>query len=200
MYNFKFLLIFSLLSLSFWTQLHAQSYGTSMGLRFSNNQQNRMVGLTAKQRILKNYSVEGILQTDFNANSTIHALLERHRRLVTKRLNYYYGAGLSLGMEESRQKIPETRLIIQTYGNKTMGLDLIAGIEFTLLRINFSVDYKPNVNIVGREPWYSGQVGISARSVLIKGAQQKKNKRKRARQKRKNRRDGNNFFQRIIQN
>lgn len=159
-----------------------------------------MVGLTAQQRIFKGYTVEGILQTDFNANTTIHALLERHRRLVTKRLNYYYGAGISLGKEESRQKIPETRQIIQTYGNQTMGLDLIAGIEFTLLRINFSVDYKPNVNIVGREPWYSGQVGISARSVLIKGSQQKKNKRKRARQKRKNRRDGNGFFQRIIQN
>ncbi len=178
--------------------VHAQSYGTAMGLRFSNNNQYRMVGLTAQQRIMKGLTVEGILQSDFNANTTIHAILERHRRLVTKRFNYYYGAGLSLGIEESREKVPESMQIIHTYGNSTMGVDLIAGVEFTLLRINLSIDYKPNINIVGREPWYSGQVGISARSVLVKGSKQNKNKRKKARIKRR-KNGNNNFFKRIIQ-
>ena len=167
-----------------------QSYGTSGGLRLANNDQGRMLGLTVKQRIQKGLTVEGIIQSDFSYNTTVHALLERHRPLLTKRLNYYYGAGVSLGIEESRQKVSESMQIIQTYGNGTLGVDLIGGVELTLLGINFSLDYKPNINIVGRQPWYSGQVGISARSVLVKGNKQNKKKRQRNRQKRRANQDG----------
>ncbi|GEO23534.1 hypothetical protein CQA01_40680 [Cyclobacterium qasimii] len=173
-----------------------QSYGTSGGLRLANNDQGRMLGLTVQQRIEKGLTIEGIIQSDFSYNTTAHAILERHRPLLTKRLNYYYGAGVSMGIEESRQKVPESMQIIQTYGNGTLGVDLIGGVELTLLGINFSLDYKPNINIVGREPWYSGQVGISARSVLVKGNKQNKKKRQRNRQKRRANQDG--FFHNLI--
>jgi hypothetical protein len=144
--------------------------------------------------------MRGIIQSDFNTNTTAHALIERHRRLITKRFNYYYGAGISAGMEESREKVPETMQVVHTYGNPTMGVDLIAGVEFTALKKNFSIDYKPNINLVGREPWYSGQVGISARTVLVKGATQNKKKRQKARAKRKKHRqdNGNDYFKNAI--
>src|SRR5690606_27094946 len=110
-----------------------QSYGTSLGLRFGNQQDFRTVGLSGKHRIQKGWTVEGIVQSDFNYYTTFHALIERHERLISKRFNYYYGTGLSLGQEASTLKDPTTREIISTYGNKTLGVDLILGVELTLL-------------------------------------------------------------------
>lgn len=179
-----------------YTRSLGQSYGTSAGLRLGNNDQGRMLGFTVQQRLAKRLTLEGIVQSDFSYNTTIHALLERHRPLLSKRLNYYYGAGAAIGIEESRQKVSESMQIIRTYGNKTLGVDFIAGVELTLLGINFSVDYKPNINIVGRQPWYSGQVGISVRSVLVKGKKQNKKRRQKARRKRKSHSDG--FFHNLI--
>ncbi|WP_162416614.1 hypothetical protein [Cyclobacterium roseum] len=176
---------------------HAQSYGTALGLRLANNNSYRMLGLSAQQRIQKGLSAEAILQSDFNANTTVHALLKKHRPLISKRFNYYYGAGISLGLEESREKVPETQTIIQTYGNRTIGVDIIAGVEMTLMGVSFSVDYKPNVNVLGREPWYSGQVGISVRSVLVKGSIQNKKRRQKARKKRRNNSQG--IFQKVLE-
>lgn len=176
----------------------AQSYGTSLGLRFGNQQDFRTVGLSGKHRIQKGWTVEGIVQSDFNYNTTFHALIERHERLISKRFNYYYGTGISLGQEASTVKDPATKEIISTYGNKTLGLDLILGVELTLLKANISIDYKPNINLVGRNPWFAGQVGISARSVLVKGSTQNKNRRQKSREKRRNNQEKNTFFKNMI--
>ena len=175
-----------------------QSYGTSLGLRFGNQQDFRTVGLSGKHRIQKGWTVEGIVQSDFNYNTTFHGLIERHERLISKRFNYYYGTGLSLGQEASTLKDPTTREIISTYGNKTLGIDLILGVELTLLKANISIDYKPNINLVGRNPWYAGQIGISARSVLVKGSTQNKNRRKKNREKKRDNQEEGTFFKNII--
>jgi hypothetical protein len=168
----------------------SQKYGTTFGLRFANGQQ-RMIGLSAQQRIFKHVSFEGILQTDFQRNTTAHGLLKRHYPVLGKRLNFYGGAGISLGNEESTFEDADSRTVITTYGNKTIGADLMVGAELTILGLNVSLDYKPNFNIVGKENWYDGQVGISVRTVLIKDKQFRKNKRKRDRQKRRDARREN---------
>lgn len=192
-----FLLLFLTLSIC-QSVVFAQSYGTSLGLRFGNQQDFRTVGLSAKHRIEKGWTLEGIVQSDFNYNTTFHALIERHERLISKRFNYYYGTGISLGQEASTLKDPSTKEIISTYGNKTLGLDLIFGIELTLLKANISIDYKPNINLIGRNPWYAGQVGISARSVLVKGSTQNKNRRQKSRQKKRDNQEEGAFFKNII--
>jgi hypothetical protein len=176
-------LVFGLSFLSF--QAEAQRYGTAAGIRMGSNDYSRTFGLTAQQRIFKHVTIEGIVQSDFSRNTTFHLLLERHRPIISKRFNYYYGAGISSGWEESRIKNPESMQIIHTYGNPTTGVDLIAGIEMTVLNTVISLDYKPNVNLVGREEFFRGQVGISARMVLVKSKEQNKRKRQRARAKRK---------------
>jgi len=111
--------------------------------------------------------------------------LERHHPIISKRFNYYYGGGLSLGREESFIKNSITKEITQTYGNSTTGLDLIGGIEMTIANTTISLDYKPNFNMTGREEFFRGQVGISARMVLVKGREQDKKRRKKAREKRR---------------
>ncbi|WP_114747955.1 hypothetical protein [Pleomorphovibrio marinus] len=181
----KILILLTILIVSSNTLTFAQSYGTTAGLRLGNNNHYRTLGISGKQRLMKGLTAEAILQSDFNVNTTAHLLVARHRPLISRRFNYYYGAGASIGIEESREKRPDDMQIIHTYGNPTLGVDLIVGVEFTVLKMNVSLDYKPNVNIAGREPWYQGQVGVSVRHVLVKGSEQNKKKRQKARKKRK---------------
>lgn len=160
---------------------NAQHYGNSLGLRLGNNDLGRTVGLTFQQRITKRGTLEGILQSDFSTNTTAHLLYEFHRPLLSKRLNYYYGAGISFGNEESFIKDKTRKEIIQTYGNRTMGTDFILGLELTLLKTVIAFDYKPNINIVGREEFFRGQAGVSVRMVLLDRKTQKKRQRQRRR-------------------
>ncbi|MEQ8878391.1 MAG: hypothetical protein RLQ12_02110 [Cyclobacteriaceae bacterium] len=164
--------------------LLAQKYGTTLGLRLANDDR-RMLGVTMQQRIFNNVTMEGIVQSDFDRNTTFHGLVKNHIPLITKRLNIYTGAGLSFGVEESFRKDPVSKEVINTYGNETFGADLMIGAEITLLGACVSLDYKPNINISGRDNWFKDQVGISVRKVLIKDNQRKKKIRKKARTKRK---------------
>jgi len=168
---------------------NAQRYATAVGLRMGNNDASRTVGITARQRIIQRLTVEGIIQSDFNKNTTAHILMANHQPIISKRFNYYYGAGVSIGREESFVKQKETKEIIQTYGNSTMGMDFIAGIEITFANTVISLDYKPNINLAGREEFFRGQVGISARTVLVKSKEQDKRRRKKRRAKKRSNRD-----------
>ncbi|MCH6236423.1 hypothetical protein [Cognataquiflexum rubidum] len=163
----------------------AQRYGTALGLRMGNNSNGRTIGLSGQQRVFKHVTLEGIIQSDFDRNTTLHLMVQRHKPIISKRFNYYLGAGVSSGWEESFLKVPETNQIIHTYGNPTTGVDLIGGVEMTLANTVISIDYKPNFNLSGREEFYRSQVGISARMVLVKSKEQDKKRRKREREKRK---------------
>ena len=110
----------------------SQRYGTALGLRFGNSEYNRTLGLTLQQRVTDRVTLEGIVQSDFNRNSTFSILAERHRSIISKRFNYYLGGGVAFGREESFVKNTTTKEIIHTYGNSTFGVDLIAGIELTV--------------------------------------------------------------------
>ncbi len=177
--NSLILLVF--LGLPFYA--NAQRYGTALGLRFGNSDFNRTLGLTVQQRIVNQVTLEGILQSDFSRNSSISLLAEKHRPIISKRFNYYLGGGVAFGNEESFVKNPTTKEIVHTYGNTTFGVDLIAGIELTLANAVISLDYKPNINLSGREEFYRGQVGISGRTVLVKSKEQKQKQRQRQKAK-----------------
>lgn len=181
----KVILLMLFLDLATLETTYAQRYATAVGLRFGSNDISRTVGLTAKQRIMQQLTVEGILQSDFSKNTTAHILMANHKPIISKRFNYYYGAGVSFGREESFVKQRETKEIIQTYGNATMGMDLIGGIELTVANTVISLDYKPNINLAGREEFFRGQVGISARTVIVKSKEQDKRWRKKKRAKKR---------------
>ena len=65
----------------------------------------------------------------------------------------------------------------------------------TFLNTVFSFDYKPNINVAGREEFFRGQAGISARMVLVKSKDQKK--RQRQRQRAKNQQNTSSFGEKI---
>ena len=155
--------------------IQAQSYRFTLGLRFSDGY-SRMLGLTAQNRLAKKLTLESIIQSDFRNNHTGHVLLERHHNLVTRRINYYYGAGVSFGQEKSFTKNMDTGEKEFTYDNNTIGADVIFGFELTMLHLNVSWDVKPNFNLIGRENWITFQTGISVRSVILKNKKKKKKK------------------------
>lgn len=180
----KSLLIFLICFLLNGIQADAQRYGTALGLRLGNSDINRTIGVSLQQRVKERITIEGIVQTDFSRNTTLSVLAQKHHPIISKRFNYYYGGGLSFGSEESFVKNPSTKEINHTYGNATTGVDLIAGVEMTLANAVISLDYKPNINLVGREEFYRGQVGLSVRTVLVKSKEQKKKQRQRQKAKR----------------
>lgn len=168
----------------------AQSYGASLGIRLGNNPDSRSIGITSQYRLAKELTVEGVIESNFrHDNYLVHLMIERHRKIISRRMNFYVGVGMSFGNELSTTIDPISLQEIRTYGNKTIGTDLIFGAETTLLGYNLSVDYKPNINLIGREPWYMSQVGISVRQVIIKSGAQKKRKRQRERAKRRKERE-----------
>lgn len=185
------LILITLLSILTLPSMQGQTYKHSLGLRFAGGTGARMIGLTSNYRLAKGLSIEGIIQTNFSDNHTGHLLLKRHRGLVSRRFNFYYGAGMSLGSEESFIRDPSTRTKTYTYGNQTWGVDIIGGIELTLLRLNVSFDVKPNINITGRQNWITFQSGMSIRSVLTTRNQANRKKRKRARERKRKDREQN---------
>jgi hypothetical protein len=155
-----------LLPLGLW----AQHYGNALGIRLGNSDDFRTLGATYKHRITKELTVEGIAQTNFGTTSMLHGLVEIHEPLLTRRLNYFVGAGISLGSEGRLMVDPnQANAIIET-GVATVGADLIAGLELTMLKYSVSLDFKPNFNLVGRNSWFEPQVGVSVRKVLTTGA------------------------------
>lgn len=163
--------------------LLAQRYGTAAGVRLGNSQLSRTVGLSVQQRIVERVTVEGILQSDFSRNTTLSVLAKKHSPIISKRFNYYYGGGIAFGREESFIKNDETMQVDHTFGNATVGVDLIGGIELTVANAVLSLDYKPNINLAGRSEFYRGQIGISARTVLVKSKEQKKKQKQRQKAK-----------------
>lgn len=188
MTKIKILGLLVLLNMGLLPFANAQSYVTTFGLRLGNGNAHRQFGLTFQQKLAGPFTLEGILQTDFKDNHTVHALLEQHRPLIGKRINWYYGAGVSLGSEESWRKDPETNTKVFTYGNKTLGADLIGGVELTFARLNISWDVKPNFNLTGRSNWMTLQTAFSVRSVIFTSKESKKRKRQKERKKKEGQR------------
>lgn len=166
------------------TAVDAQSYGLATGLRLGNGTDGRTIGLSGQYRLAKHTTVEGILQTDFGNEHMLHLLIREHQPFLTRRINLYVGAGVSVGQERSLL-LSDDELSQRIVDRATMGVDLMAGIEATMVGYSISLDVRPNFNMVGREQWVENEVGVSLRKVVLSGAQVNKRKRQGRRAKKK---------------
>lgn len=164
-----------------------QMYGNALGIRLGNDSDHRSLGLTYQQRIAKKLTVEGIFQSDFKQNTTFHGMIQKHEPLLSRRFNYYLGTGISLGSYYPATNISPS---LQPVNSKaSLGVDLLAGIELTMLKYTLSLDYKPNFNLVGRDNWYQGQVGLSLRAVILSGKEYEKKIKQREKEKKQKERE-----------
>ena len=155
----------------------AQSYMTAGGLRMGTDW-----GLTLQQRLSKNMTFEGILQSSLQREEfMLTALVERHYALIYRGLNLYAGAGLHKGFLSNH---PTVELVPRTW-DAAFGLTFIGGAELTLGRFNLSYDFKPAINIAGGQKKVYAQTGISLRYVFLTNKHYRKIQKKKRKKKRK---------------
>ncbi len=141
--------------------LHAQKYTTAIGARFGSG-----VGLTLQQKLWNKTTVEGILQQSYKRDEVrFTALLEQHNKLLGKRLNFYLGAGPHVSWNSN----------FETGTQQDWGVTGVAGLEFTLGRLNLSWDFQPAVSLSNDFGAFRPQTGVSLRYVMVKAKKKKKN-------------------------
>ncbi len=158
----------------------AQSYFTSAGLRIGDG-----IGISLQQRIAKKVTVEGILKNN-NARGefSVTGLVERHIPLISRRLNFYTGIGLHKGFVHDSE--------IETKG--PFGVTGVAGLEFTIGKLNLSYDFKPALNLAGGTQVFYPDTALSLRYVIVGNKvfkEMNKNKKKKQRQKARDKRKKN---------
>ncbi|MEO1451375.1 MAG: hypothetical protein AAFV07_17720, partial [Bacteroidota bacterium] len=154
--------------------LSAQSYTTALGVRLGNSW-----GITAVQKFLPRITGELLLQNDWRNNSYIHLLGRKHHGLITKRLNFFYGGGVHLGLNSEA-------------GQGLAGIDGVLGLELSFARLNFAYDFKPHLNL-GRNVGFVPNTAFSIRYILVKNRPMqkwKKKQQKKRKQRQKDRKKG----------
>ncbi|MEZ4993156.1 MAG: hypothetical protein R2824_22225 [Saprospiraceae bacterium] len=158
----------------------AQSYDMTGGIRLGTDW-----GITSQVRLAKKTTAELILQSSLQREEILlTALAEQHSPLISRRFNFYAGGGLHKGWNSA--PVTEEQVIKDPFG-----VTLVAGAEFTLLRLNVSWDFKPAVNIIGGEKKVYTQTGVSLRYVIVKKNQWEKNRKKKQREQRREERREN---------
>lgn len=158
------------------SSVSAQKYTTAIGARLGKG-----IGLTVQQAVFPQWTVEGILAHRKGQNLTHYALmLEHHRNLLGKRLNFYLGAGFQGAILDQ---------VIEDAYDPPKGVAGVVGLEFTIKRLNLSFDFQPEYNITGGTRAFESTSALSLRYVLVKAIKvDRKKKRERSRAKRKKQR------------
>jgi len=172
----KTLVIFAFSGVLIPLQVQSQSYNTALGIRWGDG-----IGITARQRIMKKTSVEGIFYQHQKTTQTIAGvMLDHHMPLLTKRLNMYAGGGFGRAFDQSENErsAPYNAILVN------------AGLEFTIARLNLSWDIVPVIPLSEQENSLTTLTAFSLRYVLVKKSknglfQNDKNKKRHQKHKRK---------------
>ena len=134
-------LFFILLICLSGSSVYTQDYQTAVGVRGS-----FISGITVKHFIQEDEALEGILSLG-NWGMNITGLYEIHARAFdVEGLYWYYGGGAHLGSTTDEHPYFDEKGEFLV-----MGLDGIVGLEYNIqeIPINFSIDYKPQLNFFG---------------------------------------------------
>ena len=156
--------LFACLLLLLTNSASAQSYKTAAGIRIDNG-----VQVTVQQYIANNWTAEGILHTSVaSENLGITLLAEKHKKILFRNTNLYYGAGAHYyWMNEP----PRTETEIN---NNVYGLSLIGGAEISLGRINLAIDWKPELHLnESTKPFDWNGASVSVRYIFAKRERRK---------------------------
>jgi len=123
--------------------LNAQSYVTSAGFRMGDD-----IGISISQRIAKKNTIELVHQDGLFSGKQYSSLgLKQHYSVITKRLNFFAGGGLYMISRESMSNTD----IPGNVRNRSQGLLLTGGMDFTIGRINLGYDWSPTIRFSGSE-------------------------------------------------
>jgi len=163
-------IILSLLLVIIVYALQAQKYGAAVGVRLGESS----FGISAKQRIVSKFSLEGI--ADFQSNSYQLTILPKlHLPITGEGFNLYFGAGMHKGKGQEL--------------GSNYGYDLVGGVEWKIpaLPVVLGADVKPSYNI-NQSNWFDFPATVSIHYVLSKETKAKRKKVREKRIRRKERR------------
>ena len=137
-----------------------QRYKTAAGIRVDNG-----LNLSIQQYITNGWTAEGILHTPIaSENLGVSLLAEKHHKILFRGLNFYGGGGAHYyGINTSDSKE-------ETTSNNVWGLTAIGGAELSIGRLNFAVDWKPELHLSGDQvkPFDWNGASISVRYIIAK--------------------------------
>lgn len=140
------------------TLIIAQKYNTIAGIRIGDD-----FGISFAQRLANKTTIELNIQPGTFAGRQMTTLIaKQHYPLLTKRFNFFMGAGLY------SRKIPEANIDIPQQ-KSTQGLALSFGAEFSIGRLSIATDYLPLVTLAnnGSNQRFYTTSGFSIRYILI---------------------------------
>ena len=155
----KILLAISIL-ISVLLTSNAQDYNTGIGFRGGPSN-----GLTVKHFISGNTALEGLLATRWDGLH-ITGLYEIHANAFdTPRLNWYYGFGGHIGFWDGTKN---DYWFDNSDDYTVIGIDGIIGIEYNIepIPFNISLDWKPGLNIIGHQGFWSDEAALSIRFIF----------------------------------
>lgn len=158
----KLFIISFFLSVSYFMS-SAQDYGTGVGLRLGPS-----YGVTVKHFLDSRAALEGILYTR-RGGFNVTGLYEVHATAFKEpRLKWYYGAGAHIGIWDAHRRHPWYDERDGDGNYLALGIDGIIGIEYTLQEIplNFSLDWKPGINLVEHPGFWGDGLALSVRFVF----------------------------------
>jgi len=138
-------------------ELSAQDYNWAAGVLLSDF----MGGVSVKKSINAKDKIEGILAIPYWHGVNLTGLYERDILTIDERLQFFCGAGAHIGNWKYKSKDINKNYIF-------LGVDVIAGIEYTFSTIpfSFSIDYKPSFNIVEYSGFNFAGGGIALRYIF----------------------------------
>jgi hypothetical protein len=144
---------------------YGQKYKTAGGIRIDNG-----VHLTVQQYLTDGWTLEGILHTSIGSDDLGLTLLgEKHHKIIFRGTNLYTGAGFHYyGLNRNPR---DQDAVVE---KNVAGLSFIGGVEMSVGRINFAIDWKPELHLTGEvHPFDWNGASLSVRYIFAKRERKK---------------------------
>ena len=141
------IILLLLLAMLITTAAKSQTYKTAVGIRFSTSPAAVNNSISLKYFFTQSTAAEALLS--FGDPLAVGLLIEKHKPLFSSSFTYFYGAGAYASFAGTRN----------FGGQGVIGLDY----KTPTLPLNFSIDWKPELNFSKEFSFEPAALGLSAR-------------------------------------
>jgi hypothetical protein len=140
------------------TTVSAQDYKTALGVRLSSSSAMVNNSISLKHFLNEKTAVEALFS--FGDPLSLGALVEIHKPLSTSGVQWFYGGGGYIGFVKTYNTTKAKNETDVNFGAQgVIGLDY----KFMNLPLNLSLDWKPELNLIGDINFEPAAIGFTAR-------------------------------------
>lgn len=135
-----------------------ENYKTALGIRLSSSAPMVNNSVTLKHFLNERTAVEALFS--FGDPLALGALVEMHKPIGTSGIQWFYGGGAYISFVKSyNTQLNKDETNTNFGGQGVIGLDY----KFVNLPINLSLDWKPELNLIGDINFEPAAIGFTAR-------------------------------------